>query len=586
MPEPRVRVLLIEQDPEDLRRVRGALAEVPGLTLELCTCSDAAAAVQELQRSEPELVLLGLRPEVSSEEAVAELRSLDAVFQGPVVVLEAGCEEALAQRLIQEGAADCVSKRWLVDGMQGLLPRIARYALERHQLLRDLDRARRLGLHLAHHDTLTDLPNRQLFRSRLRQLIAQARRNPRALAVLFLDLDRFKQINDTLGHGVGDRILQQVARRLEGCIRESDTAARRGGDEFTVILDGVRRGQDAGRVARKILLRLAKPFEVDGYELFLTGSIGISLFPADGGDVDELVKHADIAMYRAKSRGGNGYQFYLPEMNDRALERMEMENSLHVALEREQFFLVYQPQVQLSTGRITGMEALVRWRHPDLGVIYPDEFIPLAEETGLIVQLGEWVLRESCRQNKAWQVQGLPPIQVGVNFSARQFQFKRPVELIEDALKQSGLEPQYLDLELTESAVMQDHSFAMDTLRQLRELGISISIDDFGTGHSSLAHLKRFPITRLKIDKAFVRTLLIDPRDAAITQAIIGMARTLGLKAVAEGVETEAQCEFLRAPGESPPCDQAQGYFFSRPLPAEQAEELLAKDQPMAVAAT
>ena len=451
---------------------------------------------------------------------------------------------------------------------------------------RGFDRARRLGLHLAHHDTLTDLPNRQLFRSRLRQLIAQARRNPRALAVLFLDLDRFKQINDTLGHGVGDRILQQVARRLEGCIRESDTAARRGGDEFTVILDGVRRGQDAARVARKILSSLAKPLKVDNYELFLTGSIGISLFPADGGDVDELVKHADIAMYRAKSRGGNGYQFYLPEMNDRALERMEMENSLHVALEREQFFLVYQPQVQLSTGRITGMEALVRWRHPDLGVIYPDEFIPLAEETGLIVQLGEWVLRESCRQNKAWQVQGLPPIQVGVNFSARQFQFKRPVELIEDALKQSGLEPQYLDLELTESAVMQDHSFAMDTLRQLRELGISISIDDFGTGHSSLAHLKRFPITRLKIDKAFVRTLLIDPRDAAITQAIIGMARTLGLKAVAEGVETEAQCEFLRAPGESPPCDQAQGYFFSRPLPAEQAEELLAKDQPMAVAAT
>ncbi len=509
--------------------------------------------------------------------ALAALRLVrHALGSSPVIVVADGFENGQGDLLREEGAQDLFERAHLCDGRVPLLERAIDWAVERGELCGELERARQVGLHLAHHDTLTDLPNRQFFRSRLRQLLAQARRHKRLLAVLFLDLDRFKQINDTLGHTVGDRLLVEVARRLVGCVRETDLAARRGGDEFTVILDGIRRGQDAARVARKILLALQRPFHVDQHELFVGASIGISLFPADGQDVETLVKHADIAMYRAKAQGGSTYRFFLPDMNDKALERLALEQSLRLAIEREEFVLHYQPRVDLASGRIVGMEALVRWQHPDLGLIYPDEFIPVAEETGLIEGLGRWVLQTACAQNRRWQDEGLPRITVAVNFSARQFQHKHPVDLVRRALDKSGLAPDCLEIELTESAVMQDAAVALETLTELREIGVAVAIDDFGTGQSSLSYLKRFPITTLKIDKTFVRTLLVDPKDAAITEAIVSMAHSLRLRACAEGVETPQQLEALREQG----CDEVQGYVFSPPLPVDRATELLAGSRP------
>ncbi len=521
------------------------------------------------------LVVLNVDDEASALEHM-ELRRAEAATSAVVAVLPHRLT-GLQVLLRREGADEvCVRSE------DGRLPiaefrHLCRFAVERRHMRKELERARTLGMHLAHHDTLTDLPNRQLFLSRLRHLIGQSKRRMRSLAVFFIDLDRFKQINDTLGHPIGDMLLLGVSERLAKCLRDSDTVARRGGDEFTIILDGIARGQDAGRVARKILDALARPFFLDGHELFVSASIGISLYPADGADVDTLVKHADIAMYRAKARGGNNYQFFLPEMTDRALERLELESNLRQGIERNQLVLHYQPQLDIASGRVCGMEALVRWDHPDLGLIYPDEFIPLAEDTGLIGLLGDWVLQEACHQMKRWQEAGAPRICMAVNFSARQFQFQKPVERVERLLRDLDLEPELLDLELTESVVMKDATFAMEVLKQLRALGIQVSIDDFGMGYSSLAYLKRFPITRLKIDRSFIRNLLVDQKDAAITLAVIGMAHSLGIEAVAEGVETEEQLDFLR----ERKCDQMQGYLYSPPLPADRATELLLEKRPL-----
>lgn len=561
-----LRLLHVERSPERTIVVRDLLARALG---EGCHVECAREAPLLESREGWDLVLLGVGDEKRALEDLRRLRAYrDAV---PVLALLEPEAAKLEARLRKEGVHECLLVRSEGISFGELLARVVRNTMDRQELVSGLEQARRLGMHLAHHDTLTDLPNRILFRSRLAQLIAQARRSMRSLAVLFLDLDRFKYINDTLGHDVGDVLLQAVGKRLEGCIRESDTIARRGGDEFTVILDGIRRGQDAAAVARKILDALSHPFAIEGHELFVGASIGISLFPADGADVETLIKHADIAMYRAKARGGNHFQFFLPEMNGRALERLELESSLRLALDRDEFVLHYQPQLDIASGRVCGVEALIRWEHPEMGRIYPDAFISLAEETGLIHAMGDWVLREAVRQNRAWQDEGLDPICMAVNFSARQFQFKQPVKRVAEVLNDAGLDPNYLDLELTESVVMKDASLAIEVLGQMRELGVEISIDDFGMGYSSLSYLKRFPITRLKIDRSFITNLLVDPKDAAITDAIIGIAHSLGIQAVAEGVEDFDQLERLRGPG----CDQMQGYLFSKPLPADEITQLL-----------
>ncbi len=563
MPRP-VRLLLVDPSRERAQRLCDTLAV--GWRLE--RVSDAPAAVDALADGAYDALVVAIDDE---RDPARPLRRLVAHAGGvPVVALGATGERA--ELAVDAGAFDCLGRE-SVDAASALA-RVLRRAIDHGRLVAERDHARRLAVHLAHHDSLTDLPNRQLFRGRLRQLISLARRRHRSLAVLVLDLDRFKRVNETRGHAFGDRVLQRAARRIASCVRATDTAARRGGDELTILLDGIERGRDAARVAEKILDALARPIEVDDDEVQLGASIGISLFPADGDDVDALIQRADIAMYRAKASGGNCYRFYLPDMDDRASERVELERALRHALEVEQFELVYQPQVDLADGRIIAFEALVRWRHPELGMIFPDEFIPLAEETGLVVPLGDWVLREACRQNRAWQRAGLPKVAVGVNVSARQFQQKLPVERVAAALRDTELDPEWLELELTESAVMRDPSLAIDILGSLRELGVSVAIDDFGTGHSTLAYLKRFPIARLKIDKTFVRTLLVDPKDAAITRAIVGMAHSLRLAAVAEGVETAAQAEALRAAA----CDHAQGYWFSRPVPPADAARLLERD--------
>ncbi|MFQ5931319.1 MAG: putative bifunctional diguanylate cyclase/phosphodiesterase [Nitrospiraceae bacterium] len=425
-------------------------------------------------------------------------------------------------------------------------------------------------VHQAYHDALTNLANRRLFMERLALALTRVPWHKRLVGVLFLDLDHFKSINDALGHSVGDRLLQAVAERLTACVREGDTVARLGGDEFAIALADVARANDVPKVAQKIIEALSKPYVLEGREFFTTTSIGISISPDDAQDPESLVKNADIAMYRAKKLGRNNYQHYSPDMNAQAFERLAIETSLRHALEREEFFLEYQPQFDIGTGRLIGYEALVRWRHRDLGMISPGKFIPLAEESGLIVPIGEWVLRTACAQNKAWQAAGLPPIRVAVNVSPRQLRQDNLLPLVERILRETGLHPTHLELELTESSI-QDSEEAIQLFSQLQSMGVQIAIDDFGTGYSSLNHLKRYSIDKLKIDQSFVRDIAHDPHDRAIVKAIIALAHSLSMNAVAEGVETEAQMAYLR----SLKCDEAQGYLLGRPMSAQDASQLL-----------
>lgn len=426
----------------------------------------------------------------------------------------------------------------------------------------------------ANHDGLTSLPNRNLLTDRIRQALLMSRRSHSEVAVFFVDLDNFKFINDSLGHDVGDRLLKIVAERLAGCVRSGDTVARQGGDEFVIIVSDQSVSDHATLIAGKMLALIAQPFRIDEHELVITCSIGISISPRDGEDVQALIKNADVAMFRAKEQGRNTFQFFTGEMNARSLARMTMEKYLRRALEHDELLVYYQPKVSLGTGRITSMEALVRWQHPEMGMVSPVNFIPLAEETGLIEPIGEWVLRTACAQNKAWQDAGLAPLTVAVNLSARQFRQQNIAGLVGRLLLETGLAPRYLELEITESMVMQDVERVAAILKELKGMGTSLAMDDFGTGYSSLGYLKRFPFDKLKIDQSFVRDITSDPDNAAIATTVIAMAHSLHLKVIAEGVETEGQLNYLRSHG----CDEMQGYYFSRPVPALAFEQLLRED--------
>lgn len=421
--------------------------------------------------------------------------------------------------------------------------------------------------HMAQHDFLTGLPNRMLLLDRMAQAFTHARRVGRKAAVMFLDLDRFKSINDMLGHVVGDKLLQEVASRISRTSRSGDTVCRLGGDEFVVMLTDIERTDDVSGIADKLLESVAGTCLIEGHEVEITTSIGISIFPDDGDDGSELLQHADAAMYHAKQSGRNYYHFFTSEMNRRAIERITIEKKLRHALERGEFALYYQPQIDLHTRRMVGAEALVRWRDADTGeMIPPARFIPIAEENGMIVPIGEWVLREACRQMAEWRKQGLPEIPIAVNISAVQFRQKSLVEYIRDTLRRHAIGPSSIEIEITETAVMQDAEAAIVLLHELKEMGVRLSMDDFGTGYSSLSHLKRLPIDKLKIDQSFVRDIVHDPDDAAIVSTIISMARNLKLQVLAEGVETGGQLEFLNQHG----CDQAQGYYFAEPVPHDQ----------------
>jgi diguanylate cyclase (GGDEF)-like protein/PAS domain S-box-containing protein len=418
--------------------------------------------------------------------------------------------------------------------------------------------------HLAHHDPLTALPNRLLFHDRLQHALQRASRDGEQLALLFIDLDRFKNVNDTLGHHIGDELLKQVAKALQERLREGDTLARLGGDEFIVLLEDIDNQYGASLVAEKLVQMFEQPFMVAGHELFVTCSVGISLFPDDATDLNMLIRNADVAMYQAKARGRNGYSFYAPSMTGEGVERLRLETFLRRSIEKDEIFLNYQPQVEIDTGRLIGAEALVRWNHPELGLIPPIRFIPLAEDTGFINQLGKWVLYEACRQMVRWQEAGLHVPKIAVNLSAKQFERGSIVNMVADILRETGLEPQRLQLEVTESVIMNTGD-AMVFINDLHSIGVGLAIDDFGTGYSSLAYLKQLPVQTLKIDRSFIKDISTDANDEAIAIAIIQLGKSMNLSVIAEGVETEEQAAFLLRHG----CYQAQGYFYSRPLAAD-----------------
>jgi diguanylate cyclase (GGDEF)-like protein/PAS domain S-box-containing protein len=444
--------------------------------------------------------------------------------------------------------------------------------------------------HLAQHDGLTDLPNRILLIDRLTEAIALAQRNRRQLAVLFLDVDRFKHINDSLGHMIGDRLLQSIAQRLLGCVRASDTVSRQGGDEFVILLPEVAHSQDAMVCADKMLEVLRLPHRIDQHDLHVTASVGIVSYPEDGADCETLLRHADFAMYDAKDSGRDNRQSFKRDLNVRALKRQSVENDLHHALDQQEFQLHYQPKVNLSTGQITGVEALIRWSHPEMGLVSPAEFIPIAEECGLIVPIGRWVLAEACHQARAWQEIGLIPIPISVNISSVELRSTTFLDGVRATLADTGLEGRFLELELTETFLMQESAYTACVLRDLKQLGLTLALDDFGTGFSSLSHLRRFPIDTLKIDRSFVHSITTNAEDACIVRALIGMGKNLHMRVVAEGVETAEQLATLQEGG----CPFGQGYYFGLPLTGPDCTSVLrrrirvntASDRPLRDATT
>ncbi|MFY9552343.1 MAG: EAL domain-containing protein [Thermoanaerobaculia bacterium] len=459
----------------------------------------------------------------------------------------------------------------LLEGPDGRLSVIEGTTID----ITERKRAEEQVKHLAFHDPLTNLPNRLLFNDRLTLAVAQAHRHNHKLAVLFLDLDRFKVINDSLGHSVGDELLRQVAERIQEYVREGDTVARLGGDEFTLLVPGINVEEDAAKIARKVCDAIHTPFWIDGRELFVTTSMGVAVYPSDGHDAETLVRNADSAMYRAKEQGRDNYQLYTPAMNAKAIERLSLESRLRQAVANDELELHFQPFFDLKTAEILGAEALLRWRHPEFGLIPPGEFIPIAELSGLIVPIGEWVLRTACAEARKWHQKGFHELTVSVNLSSRQFQQADLVSQVTSALAETGLEADKLDLEITESNAMQNAEHSINTLWGLKKQGVRISMDDFGTGYSSLNYLKRFPIDRIKLDQSFVRDLPADKDDAAIAMAVIAMGRSLELVVIAEGVETEEQLAFLQGHN----CDQLQGFLLSRPLPPEAFDAFLKKSQ-------
>jgi diguanylate cyclase (GGDEF)-like protein len=484
----------------------------------------------------------------------------------PFIFVTGTIGEDIAVESLESGATDYVLKQ----RMTRLGGSVRRALNERAERLRrekaeaNLKKSEEQLLFLAYHDPLTNLPNRSLLQDRLMQALSSAERRSEKVALLFIDLDQFKFVNDSLGHSAGDQLLKQVAERLERCARNGDTVARLGGDEFVVVLSGVKDSTDAAFAANRVKEDMAAEFTISGTRLSATCSIGISIFPDDGGDSEVLIKHADTAMFSAKENGRNQWQFFTPEMNRRAVERLSTESDLRIALKKEQFFLEYQPQLELSTGKIVGAEALIRWRHPEKGVIPPNQFIHVAENIGEIIPIGEWVLRTACAQAKKWQAQGIPPMTMGVNISAVQLRHGSLLSTIKKVLDETGLAPEYLELEVTESLLLEREENISSQMLKLSELGLKMAIDDFGTGYSSFSYLKRFRFDRLKIDGSFMQALNTDPNGVEIAGGIIALGKILKMEVIAECAETAEQLETLRSLG----CDQIQGYYFSRPLGA------------------
>jgi diguanylate cyclase (GGDEF)-like protein len=558
-------VLLIEDNPGDARLIREMIAEDPDAPFEL-HCADRLAHGLEFLANRPAgLVLLDLSlPDSLGLETFAKVFAHSPAV--PIIVLTGTDDSTVALKAVQGGAQD-----YLVKGKldRELLVRAMQYSIERKRYQLQIE-------HQANYDALTGLPNRTLLHDRLRQAVF-AQRHVRAIAVVFIDLDHFKFVNDSLGHGAGDELLKQMSERLRSVLRDGDTVARLGGDEFVLILNDQNNEEIVFRAMQRIVARINEPILIEGKELYVTCSAGISLHPQDGPDVDTLLKNADVAMYRAKEAGRNNFQFFTAEMNQIVNERLQLEHSLRRALERREFLLHYQQKVNLKTGAIVGSEALLRWLNPEWGLVRPARFVPLAEETGLIVQIGEWVVEEACRQNVSWQKAGLDPGVVSVNLSARQFRQQGLVRAVSRILAATGLDPSALEMEITESMVMHNAEAAIAILQGLKSLGVTLSVDDFGTGYSSLSYLKDLPIDTLKIDRSFVRDIRAagDPGEGVLAQAIISLGHALDLKVIAEGVETDDQVRFLTKHR----CDEVQGFYYGEPMAPDDFGALLAKNR-------
>jgi diguanylate cyclase (GGDEF)-like protein len=550
-------VLLIEDNAGDARLIREMLREEAGSPFDLRSVDRLSRGLEALSKQAASLVLLDLTlPDSHGIETFSKVYA--HAPKVPIIVLSGNDDETLALYAVKSGAQD-----YLVKGRidRELLLRAMQYAIERKRYQEELERQ-------ANYDALTGLPNRHLLNDRLKQAVI-SQRTPRSVAVVFIDLDHFKVINDSLGHDFGDEVLRQIGERLQSSVRDGDTVARLGGDEFVLILNDQTREDLIFRSMRRIIARIGEPMMVAGHELNIGCSAGISIYPQDGTDANTLLKNADAAMYRAKSQGRSTINFFTAEMNDLANERLSMEHSLRRAIERKELVLHYQPRVNMRTGAVDGVEALVRWQHPERGLVMPDRFIPLAEETGLIVPIGEWVLQAACAQGREWRRRGFRPIVVSVNLSSRQLWTGGLVRIVGDIMIESGMS-EHLELELTESMVMHDVESVVATLQTLRAIGVRLSLDDFGTGYSSLSYLRRLPLSALKIDGTFVRDIEATggTDDGVLAKAIISLAHSLKFKVVGEGVETQAQYDFLKRND----CDEMQGFFYSPPVSAPECE--------------
>ncbi|HYL03418.1 MAG TPA: EAL domain-containing protein [Steroidobacteraceae bacterium] len=576
-PRPLFEIDTALQGQEGVERVKQALAEdrpyaMAFIDMRMPPGWDGLETVQHLWQVDPhvQVVICSAHSDYDWTEVVARLDHSDKLLVvkkpfEPIEVLQ---------------CANALTRKW--DNERTLRRQVEHLELVVEARTQGLEAANKQLRHLASHDSLTGLPNRVLLDDRLAQAVAHAERDGHSFAIVMFDLDRFKVVNDSFGHRAGDHLIKEVAHRLAGIARSTDTVARLGGDEFLFIMDRLAKREDAVQIARRAVEALSQPIRLGDVDIHASASIGIAMFPADGKGVDTLIANADAAMYCAKQRGRNNIQCYAAGMNSITQDKVKLESDLHAALTLQQFELHYQPKIETITGTIHGAEALVRWRHPERGLVPPGEFIPLAEACGLIDKIGEWVVREACRQARAWQKQGLPPLRVAVNLSALQFRHGNLLHMIGEALRAAELEPRFLEVEITESALMSDPEESVNILEQLSRMGVVVSVDDFGTGYSSMSYLRRFPIDKLKIDRAFIGEVISRADDASIVRAIVSLAHSLRLKVVAEGVETAEQLELLRSLG----CDQYQGFCFSPAVLPGKFAELLVESRSKAAAAT
>lgn len=561
--------ILVIEDMESLREEILETLSFEGFIV--LGAENGAIGVQMAKENLPNLVICDvMMPELDGYGALKALRQDTTTVGIPFIFLTAKADKSNIRQGMDLGADDYLTKPFTTDELLGAIAaRLKKQSAVKEHYDLEIRRAEEQLNYFAYYDQLTKLPNRVSFHNRFKEVIEYAQQENESVALLFLDIDHFNVINNSLGHDIGDLLFKAIAERLRLHIPPCDMVARLRGDEFAIILQNVVE-EDVKQTAQKILNVIAQPFKLYGHEIFITASIGITLYPTHHVNVESLIKNADMAMYHAKREGRNIFKYYNPALDQKSSEQMALENSLRRAIERQEFRLYYQPQLDLQTGKIVGAEALVRWQHRELGIVMPSKFVPLAEETGLIIGLGEWVIHTVCQQHKVWQEKGLPQLRIAINISGQHFKRGDLITTIKDAVKTAGISYSNLEMELTESIIMQNASTTVAMLAELKSLGTNIAIDDFGTGYSSLSYLKHFPVSTIKIDRCFVEEITTDKHDAAISLAIIELSHSLGLKVIAEGVETQAQFDFLKESG----CDQMQGYLFSPPVPPEEFERL------------